>query len=81
MKLAIFAVIILVVFALLMVLPTISIDADAVIASGAFAWVRAAMYFIPTGAAAAILTIIAGLWIIRVVVALVKLIWDLLPVA
>lgn len=81
MKLAIFAVLILVAFALLMVLPTISINADAVIASGAFAWVRAAMYFVPVGYATAILGVIAGLWIVRVVVALVKLLWDLLPVA
>lgn len=81
MKLAIFAVIILVVFALLMVLPTISIDSDAVIASGAFAYVRAALYFVPIGAAAPILAIIAGLWIVRVVVSLVKLLWDILPVA
>jgi len=74
------AVILVVVFALLMALPTIRIDKDTVIASNAFAYVRAACYFIPTGTCAAILAIIVGLQVFRIIVALVKTIWELLPV-
>jgi len=74
------AVILVVVFALLMALPTIRIDKDTVIASNAFAYVRAACYFIPAGTCAAILAIIVGLQVFRIIVALVKTIWELLPV-
>lgn len=72
-------VILVIVFALLMALPTIRIDSDTVIASNAFAYIRAAMYFIPTGTCAAILAIIMGLQVWRIIVALVKTIWELLP--
>ena len=80
-KAILFGVILLVVFALLMALPTIRLDKNIVIASNAFAYVRAAMYFIPTGTCAAILAIILGLQVWRIIVALIKTIWELLPIA
>ena len=73
------AVIVLIVFALLMALPTIRIDSQGAIYSPAFQYVRAALYFIPTGTCAAILTIIVGLQVYRIIVALIKTIWELLP--
>lgn len=77
----IFFIIIFIVLSLIVSLPTITINSSVVIASSAFAYIRAALYFIPTGTCAAILSIILGLWIIRVIVSLVKTIWALLPVA
>lgn len=65
---------------MIVALPVITIDANAVIASSAFAYIRAALYFIPAGTCATILIVILGLWIVRVVVTIVKTIWDLLPV-
>ena len=75
-----FAVILLIVFALLMALPAIHINSNAVISSNAFSYIRAALYFIPTGTCAAILGIIMGLWVFRVIIALVKTIWSVLPI-
>ena len=75
-----FTVILLIAFALLMALPAIHIDSGAVISSNAFSYVRAALYFIPAGTCAAILAIIMGLWIFRVIIALVKTLWAVLPV-
>lgn len=74
------AVVLLVVFALLMALPAIHIDADEVIASNAYSYIRAACYFLPMGTVTAILSIIMGLWVFRVIIALVKTIWSVLPV-
>ena len=80
MKIIIWGAILLLVIALFLALPVISIDADAVIASSAFSYIRAACYFIPAGTVTAILGILLGLWLVRVVVMIVKTIWDLLPV-
>ena len=81
MKLAIFAVLILIVFALIVALPTIHIDEQGAISSPAFQYIRAALYFIPSGTCAAILAIIVGLQVWRVIVTLIKTIWELLPIA
>ena len=81
MKIALFLVIIFIVFGLLMALPAIQINVDAVTSSSAWAWIIAAMYFIPTHTAVTILTILVALWSFRLIIALVKMIWDLLPVA
>ena len=80
-KILLFAVIILIVFALLAALPAITINADAVISSSAFSYIRAAMYFIPAGTCASILAIIMGLQVWRIIVSLVKTIWELLPIS
>ena len=81
MKVLIFAVLIVLVFSLLALLPAITIDVDAVTQSSAWDWIIAAMYFIPTGTCTAILTILVALWSFQLVIALVKMVWDLLPVA
>ncbi len=81
LKVALFAIIIVAVFALLASLPAIVIDVNTVTASTAWTWIRAALYFIPTHTVVAILGIIVALGVFRLIVALVKTIWDLLPVA
>ena len=78
-KVILIALALVIVLGLIAVLPTIHIDVDTVIASNAFSYIRAALYFIPAGTCVSILTIILGLWIFRVIVSLVKVIWDLLP--
>jgi len=77
----IIAVILVIVFALIAAIPTIRIDKEAVISSNAFAYIRAAMYFIPVGTCAAILTIILGLQVWRLIVAIIRFIWDIIPLA
>ncbi len=81
LKVAIFAALIVVVFGLLAALPAVAIDVNAVVASSAWQWIRAALYFIPTGTVITILQVIVALGVFRIVVALVKTVWDLLPVA
>ena len=78
-KLAVFALILSFVMALLVALPQIDIDKDAVLSSTAWQWVKAAMYFIPTGTAVSILTVVFGIGIWSLIVAVVKTIWDVLP--
>lgn len=77
----IITVILVVVFALLMALPAIHIDKGAVISSNVFQYLRAAMYFIPVGTCGTILTIILGLQVWRILVSIIKFIWDILPIA
>jgi len=81
MKLAIYIVVIIIVFAALVALPVIHVDSAAVISSNAFSYIRAGLYFFPMGTVRAILAIILILWIVRTIIAFIKMIWDLLPVA
>ena len=81
MKAILFGLLILAVLGLLAALPAITIDKDAVVSSSAWSWIVAAAYFIPTHTIATIGSVIIGLWLFRTVIALVKTICDLLPVA
>ena len=80
MKAIIWIAVFILVVSLIAGLPAIVIDVDSVIASSAFSYIRAACYFIPVEAVAGILSIIIGLWILRVIVTVAKTVWDLLPV-
>lgn len=80
MKIVIWTLIIILVIALIGILPGIRINSQGVLESSAVDYIRMAMYFIPTGTCVAILSIILGLWVFRIVIALVKTIWDMLPV-
>ena len=73
------AFVVAIVIGLLAALPAISIDVDAVVASSAWHWIRAALYFIPTHTVVMILSVIVALGVFRIIVALVHSIWDLLP--
>ena len=81
MKALIFVVLFFVVITALVALPTIDIDVDAVVASNAFAYIRAAMYFIPVRTVINILSTLLTIWLFRMIVSFVKMVWDILPVA
>ena len=80
MKTLLFILIFVIVIAALVQLPDIEINKDQVVSSNVFTYIRAAMYFIPSGTVFTIGGIILALWVFRVIVAVVKVIWDLLPV-
>ena len=81
LKLAIFGIIIVAVLALLMMLPEIDIDTGTITTSAAWSWVMAAMYFIPTHTVVTILGVVVLLGVWSLIVAVVKVLWDLLPFA
>ncbi len=62
-------------------MPVITISAEAVISGAFFSYIRAGLYFLPLGTVSAILMIQVALWIFRIVIAVVKVIWELLPFA
>ena len=79
LKLVVFGIILVAIIAILVLLPSVDIDKDAVISSSAWYWVMAALYFIPTHTVVSILTVVIGIGIFSLIVAVVKTIWDLLP--
>lgn len=60
-------------------LPTITIDAEAVISSSFFSYIRAGLYFLPLGTVSVIFMLQLSLWIFRIIVAVIRAVWDLLP--
>lgn len=78
-KLAIFVVVLGIVLGILVFLPDIDIDKDAVISSSAWYWVMAAMYFLPTHTVFQIGSLVVGLGIFSLIVSVVKSFWDVLP--
>ena len=60
-------------------LPAINIDANAVISSSFYTYIRAGLYFLPIGTVTTIFSIQIALWTFRIIVAVVRAIWDLLP--
>lgn len=62
-------------------LPAINLDANAVISSTFYAYIRAGLYFLPIGTVTAIFGIQIALWTFRIIVSVVRSIWDLLPFA
>lgn len=71
----------LIVIPCLLALPTITIDTSAIIDGTFYGYIRSALYFVPVRTVAAILTITLALFILRVVIAFVRTIWDVLPLA
>lgn len=60
-------------------LPAINIDANAVISSSFYTYIRAGLYFLPIGTVTTIFGIQIALWTFRIIVAVVRAVWDLLP--
>lgn len=60
-------------------LPAINIDANAVISSSFYTYIRAGLYFLPIGTVSAIFGIQVALWTFRIIVSVVRAVWDLLP--
>lgn len=80
MKIALFIVIFIFVIGMLLQLPTIKINKGDVVSSNFFTYIRAGMYFLPAGTVISICTLQLALWVFRVIVAVVKVVWDFLPV-
>lgn len=80
MRLAIFAIVLVLVLTVLMLMPTITISSASVISSSAYAYIRSAMYFLPINTVTLILGLIISFWLVRIVIAVVRMIWDVLPV-
>jgi hypothetical protein len=81
MKFIIFGILLLIVLGWMIAMPAITINSNAVITSNAYSYIRAACYFLPLGTVTTILGLIVGLWGVRITVAFIKMVWDLLPVA
>ena len=60
-------------------LPAINIDANAVISSTFYTYIRAGLYFLPIGTVTTIFGIQIALWTFRIIVSVVRAVWDLLP--
>lgn len=60
-------------------LPVITISADAVIASDFYTYIRAGCYFLPMGTVAAILGLTLALLLFRIMIAVIKAFWEILP--
>ena len=60
-------------------LPAINIDANAVISSTFYTYIRAGLYFLPIGTVSTIFGIQVALWTFRIIVSVVRAVWDLLP--
>jgi len=69
----------IIVIPLLLMLPTINFDVVHIINGGVFSYIRAALYFLPVSTVVRILSISLALWTFRVIVAVVRTVWDLLP--
>ena len=80
MRFAIFGIVFLLVLSILLLMPTITISSSAVISSSAYAYIRSAMYFLPLGTVTIILSLILSFWVVRIVIAVVHMLWEVLPV-
>lgn len=78
-KLVIFVIILVFVISIFMMMPTVTIDKGAVTTSAAYQWIRAGLYFLPTSALVAVFSCQLVLWTVRVIIAIIKFIWELLP--
>lgn len=80
MKKIMWAVLIVAVLGLLVFMPEIHITAGEITSSSFAQYLRVACYFLPMGTVSAILSLIMGFWVFRIIVAIVKAIWSILPV-
>lgn len=60
-------------------LPAISINVGSVISSSVYSYIRAAAYFLPMVTVGQILVMQVTLWIFRLVIAVIKAVWEVLP--
>ena len=78
-KVATVAILGIIAIPLLLMLPVINIDAVNIIQGNVFGYIRAGLYFLPVGTVARILGISVALFGFRIIVAVVKTVWELLP--
>lgn len=61
-------------------MPEIAINYDGIASSTVFQFLQAGAYMLPIGTVNSILSIVVGLWIVRVVIAFLHSLWAALPV-
>lgn len=74
-------ILVVVVIPCVLALPTITISVPAVLDSSAYSFIRAGFYFLPVNTVAAIMVITLALFMFRLLIAIVKAVWELLPLA
>ena len=79
MKTVILIIVVIVILTALVQLPDIEINKEGALSSNVFTYIRAAMYFIPSGTAFTICGIMLSLWVFRVIIAFVRVIKDINP--
>lgn len=62
-------------------LPTITISYSAVTTSSVYSFIRGAMYFLPVKTVGIILSLILALWLFRMLIAIIRAVWAILPFA
>ena len=73
-----FFIIALIIIPLITALPTIAIDVPGVVNGSVYSFIRAGAYFLPMDTVAVILGISLGLYVFRMIVAIVKAIKEVL---
>ena len=66
---------------LLALLPVINLDVVSIVQGNVFGYIRAGLYFLPVSTVARILGFSLSLYAFRIIVAVVRTVWDLLPFA
>lgn len=61
-------------------IPAINIPAAAISESTVYQFLQAGMYMLPINTVTTILGIVVGLWVLRVIIAVLHSLWDALPI-
>ena len=69
----------IIVLPLILLLPQINIDFVGIINSNIYTYLRAGLYFLPVLTVSKILILTVSIWVFRVIVSLIRTIWELLP--
>ena len=65
---------------LLVRIPDLQINYAGLASMSVYQYLRAGLYFIPMGTVVAIFEIIIGLWVLRIVIAILHSLWAALPI-
>ena len=65
---------------LLVRIPDLQINYAGLSSMSVYQYLRAGLYFIPMGTVVAIFEIIIGLWVLRIVIAILHSLWAALPI-
>ena len=69
-----------IVYKLLEMLPEVTLSADTSAFSYFISFIRVAMYILPMPTVCAVVSLIFAFTVVRIVIAVIKTVWDLLPV-
>ena len=65
---------------LLVRIPDLQINYAGLSSMSVYQYLRAGLYFVPMGTVVAIFEIIIGLWVLRIVIAILHSLWAALPI-